>query len=75
MVELDKVLFISNDENMVVGNPTIPGAKVKATSIGESKGDKVIAFKYKSKIRYQRKKGHRQTYTTLSIDEIIRAGA
>jgi large subunit ribosomal protein L21 len=74
-VELEKVLFIGDCENPLVGNPTIEGAKVTATSLGEVKGDKVMVFKYKPKVRYRRKKGHRQIYTKLSIDEIIRSGS
>jgi large subunit ribosomal protein L21 len=57
-----------------VGNPTIEGAKVIATSLGEIKGEKVTAFKYKPKVRYRRKKGHRQIQTRLYIDEIIKSG-
>ena len=73
-VELDKVLFIGDNGNSLIGNPTIKGAKVIATSLGEIKGDKIIVFKYKSKVRYHKKTGHRQIYTTLSIDEITKPG-
>ncbi len=72
VVELDKVLFIGGDEDTLVGNPVIKGAKVVATSLGEAKGEKVIAFKYKAKVRYRRKKGHRQTYTKILVNEIIK---
>jgi large subunit ribosomal protein L21 len=74
MVELERVLFIGDKENTLIGNPTIEGAKVIATSLGETKGDKVIVFKYKPKVRYRRKTGHRQVFTRLSINEIIRPG-
>jgi len=30
-------------------------------------------FKYKPKVRYRRKKGHRQPYTRLTIREIVMA--
>ena len=73
-VELDKVLFIGDNGNTFVGNPMIEGAKVMATSLGEVKGDKVIVFKYKSKVRYRNKRGHRQIYTRLAINEIIKPG-
>jgi large subunit ribosomal protein L21 len=43
-----------------------------ATSLGETKGEKVIVFKYKSKVRYRSKKGHRQTYTKILVNEIIK---
>jgi len=73
-IELDRVLFIGDDGDMLVGNPTISGAKVITTSLGEFKGDKIIVFKYKSKVRYRRKTGHRQIYTRLLISEIIKPG-
>jgi len=71
-VELDKVLFIGEDGNTLVGNPTIKGAKVVATSLGEARGEKGIAFKYKPKVRYRRKKGYRQTYTKILVNEVIK---
>ena len=71
-VELDKVLFIGGDKDTLIGNPIIKGARVVATSLGETKGEKVIVFKYKSKVRYRRKKGHRQTYTKLLVNEIVK---
>lgn len=68
------MLFISDDDNILVGNPTIEGAKVVATSLGEVKGDKITVFKYKSKTRYRKKTGHRQIYTRLSVNEIVKPG-
>ncbi|MBA7486510.1 hypothetical protein ES707_22070 [subsurface metagenome] len=74
-VELDKVLLIANGDNVTVGTPTIDRAKVIATSKGEGKAKKIIVLKYKSKVRYRKKTGHRQLYTRLSIDEIIKPEA
>ena len=54
-----------------MGTPTVDGAKVIATSQGEGKSKKVIVFKYKPKVRYRKKTGHRQLYTRLAIDKII----
>ena len=73
-IELSKVLLIADGKDTVVGNPTIDGAKVVATCLGEGKGNKVIVFKYKPKVRYRRKKGHRQLYARLEIKEIIKPG-
>ena len=70
-VELDRVLLIADDEKVTVGTPIVEGAKVMATSQGEGKGKKVIVFRYKSKVRYRKKTGHRQLYTRLAIDKII----
>jgi large subunit ribosomal protein L21 len=74
-VELDRVLLIAEGDRVTVGTPTVAGAKVVATSQGEGKGKKVIVFKYKSKVRYRKKTGHRQLYTRLVIDKIVEPGA
>jgi len=73
-VELDRVLLIADGDNVSVGKPFIEGAKVLATAQHSGKGDKVIVFKYKPKVRYRRKNGHRQLYTRLSIDSIMAPG-
>lgn len=70
-VELDRVLLIADGDKVTVGMPTVDGAKVVATSQGEGKGKKIIVFKYKPKVRYRKKTGHRQLYTRLVIDKII----
>ncbi len=73
-VELDKVLCLADDAAVTLGTPTVDGAKVIATSQGEEKGGKVVVFRYKPKIRYSKKTGHRQLYTRLVIDRIIGPG-
>lgn len=70
-VELDRVLLIADQEKVQIGRPLVEGAKVVAEALGEERGDKVIVFKYKPKVRYRRKKGHRQLYTRLAIKEIL----
>lgn len=56
---------------VVVGTPTVEGAKVLATSRGDGRTDKTIVFRYKNKARYRKKTGHRQSYTRLAIDKIV----
>lgn len=73
-IELDKVLLIADGERTVVGTPTIEGAKVFATYNEEIKGDKIIVFHYKSKVRHRNKTGHRQIFSKITIDKIIEAG-
>lgn len=70
-IELDQVLLVADGDNVRVGTPTVEGAKVIAEVVGEGKGEKVIVFKYKPKVRYRRMKGHRQPHTRLAIKEII----
>ena len=74
-VDLDKVLLIADGDKVNVGTPTVDGAKVVATSQGEGRTKKVIVFKYKPKVRYHKKTGHRQFYTRLAIDKIVKPGS
>jgi len=70
-IELDRVLLVADGNEVQVGQPTVEGAKVLATVTDHVKGRKIIVFKYKPKERYRRKKGHRQAYSRLTIDEIV----
>ncbi len=70
-VDLDRVLMVAEEGAVKVGQPVVPGAKVRAKVVDHIKGDKVIVFKYKPKVRYRRRLGHRQPYTRLSIEEIV----
>jgi large subunit ribosomal protein L21 len=71
-VTIDRVLLVADDATRTVGTPVVKGAKVTATVVAHSKAKKVLVFKYKSKVHYRRKKGHRQQYTTIRIDKIER---
>ena len=68
-VTFDEVLVVNNG-SVQVGNPTVSGASVSATVIGDVKGKKVIVYKYKRKTGYHNKNGHRQSYTKVKIDKI-----
>lgn len=73
-IELDRVLFIADGDKVTAGKPVIDGARVLATVKQNGRGKKIIVFKYKPKVRYRRKSGHRQLYTSLSIDNILPPG-
>jgi large subunit ribosomal protein L21 len=68
-------MMITDGDNVTVGNPVIEGAKVLATAKQNGRRAKIIVFKYKPKVRYRRKNGHRQHFTSLSIDSILPPGA
>ncbi|MFN8524734.1 MAG: 50S ribosomal protein L21 [Chloroflexota bacterium] len=71
-VELGQVLMVAPDgAPPTFGRPVVAGAKVMAEVVDQIKGDKVIVFKYKPKVRYRRKTGHRQNYTRLRVTEIV----
>jgi large subunit ribosomal protein L21 len=73
-VDLSRVLVIADGEEKIIGTPTIENARVSAVCLNEGKGKKVTVFKYKNKVRYRVKKGHRQPFTRLEIKEIVKPG-
>jgi large subunit ribosomal protein L21 len=70
-IELDEVLLVSGDETVQVGSPLVEGASVRARVVGDVKGEKILVFRYRNKKRFRRRKGHRQQYTRVQIDEIV----
>lgn len=66
-----EVLLVSNDKKMEIGTPYVKGAKIEAKILKQGRGKKVIVFKYHSKTRYRKKKGHRQFFTEVEITKII----
>ncbi len=69
-VKFDRVLLIEEKGDVKVGAPVIDGAKVEATVNGEVKGDKVLVFKKKRRKGYQKMNGHRQIFTSITINKI-----
>jgi len=69
-VDMERVLLVADDEDIKVGTPLVEGVKVLATVHSQVKAKKVVVFKYKPRIRYRVKTGHRQKYTRLMIEAI-----
>ena len=69
-VELDKVLAVSDGKELKIGMPYVQGAKVVLTVIGHKRGKKVINFKKKRRKGYERKVGHRQELTVVTVKAI-----
>jgi len=69
----DKVVLVSEDGKVQVGNPYVKGVKVEGKVISHGKGKKIIVFKMKPKKNYRRKQGHRQPYTKIEITKILTA--
>jgi large subunit ribosomal protein L21 len=68
---LGRVLLVGGDGATTVGTPLVEGAVVQAEVLEHGKDDKVVVFRYKSKVRYRRKTGHRQRLTWLRITNIV----
>ncbi|MFA6428144.1 MAG: 50S ribosomal protein L21 [Candidatus Buchananbacteria bacterium] len=62
-------LLIGEGDNLELGKPIL-ATKIKATIIEQQKADKVVIIKYKPKVRYRKKQGHRQRQTQIKIGKI-----
>ena len=69
-VKFDRVLLTEEKGDIKVGAPVIDGAVVEATVNGEVKGDKILVFKKKRRKGYQKMNGHRQMFTSITINKI-----
>ena len=69
-VTFDKVVLLSDDGKIQVGNPYVKGIKVEGKVVSHGKAKKILVFKYKAKKNYRRTQGHRQPYTKVEITGI-----
>lgn len=66
----DKVLLVSDDKKVSIGEEYVKGAKVEATVISHGKDKKILVYKYKAKKNERKTQGHRQPYTKIQIEKI-----
>jgi len=69
-VSFDNVLLVSDGENTSIGKPLFKGATVTGKLLKQARTRKIIVFKFHSKSRYRKKKGHRQPFTEVEITKI-----
>lgn len=69
-VTFDEVLLVGEEGKVRVGRPTIEGASVTGEVLGEVKGEKVVAFRFKRRKNVRVKRGHRYKYTRVRITSI-----
>jgi len=74
-IELDKVLFVSDDEKIKVGSPYLDKAKVIGrfkTNAAEAlvKGPKLYPTHFRRRKNSSRRIGHRQKYLQVMIEAI-----
>ena len=69
-VTFDKVMLVSDNGKVQVGNPYVKGVKVEGKVVSHGKAKKIIVFKMKPKKNERKKQGHRQPYTKVEITSI-----
>lgn len=73
-VEFDRVLLISHDDGIEVGNPIVEGARVSGRVISQARDPKVRVVKFKRRKNYLRNRGHKQLATVVQISSITTQG-
>ena len=71
-VVFDQVLLVSSGDggSVSVGKPTVAGAKVTGEIVEQTRGEKLVVFKFRRRKNYVRRNGHRQDVTVVKVNEI-----
>jgi len=69
-IDIDKVLLVSDDQRVEIGQPYVKGAKVKAVVLKQTLGPKTTAYKHRRRKNSHWEKGHRAQLTELKIKSI-----
>jgi large subunit ribosomal protein L21 len=71
-ITFDQILLLDQDGNITIGEPTVAGATISGKVLAHVKGDKVLVFKKKRRKGYKKLQGHRQDYTKILIEDILK---
>lgn len=69
-VVLSDVLFVSTDNGLLIGAPSVEGATVTGKVVRHGLTKKIVARTYKPKKNESRRYGHRQNFTQVLIQKI-----
>ena len=69
-VTFDKVLFVSQGQDVNVGTPYLDNAKVDAKVVEQTRGKKIRIIKFKRRKHHMRRAGHRQYLTDIEVTAI-----
>ncbi|HVS70984.1 MAG TPA: 50S ribosomal protein L21 [Phycisphaerae bacterium] len=69
-ITFDKVLLVSGEGGVKIGQPTVAGATVTAKVLGEVKDDKIFVERFTRRKGFHRRVGHRQRYLAVQVEAI-----
>jgi large subunit ribosomal protein L21 len=69
-LKFDQVLMLGSDNNQNIGTPMVAGASVEAVIKEQTRGEKILVFKYRRRKNSKKMQGHRQQYTVVEINSI-----
>lgn len=70
-VAFDQVLLLGGGDSVSIGAPTLEGAKVTGEIVGQGRAKKLVVYKFKRRKDYRRRNGHRQSFTSVRIDQVV----
>jgi large subunit ribosomal protein L21 len=70
-IQFSEVLLVGEGDAVRVGAPTVDGASVTAKVLGQVRGPKEVAFKFKRRKGYHKTKGYRRALTKVEITSIV----
>jgi large subunit ribosomal protein L21 len=70
-IEITDVLLVSDEDKQQVGTPLVPKARVRGKVLRHGKTAKTLVYTYKRRKGFEKRRGHRQDYSEVRIDEII----
>ena len=69
-IEFTEVLLTADDAAVRVGTPLVDGARVRAEIVAQGRARKILVYKKKRRKNYRRRRGHRQSITTVRVTEV-----
>ncbi len=69
-ITFDKVLFVSGESGVKIGQPLVAGATVTAKILGQIKDDKIWVERFTRRKGFHRRVGHRQKYIAVQVESI-----
>jgi len=69
-IDFDRVLLVSDGQDIKIGEPELKGAKVTAEVVAHGRHKKVSIIKFKRRKHHMKRMGHRQWFTEVKITGI-----
>jgi len=70
-IEFTEVLLTGGADAVRIGTPLVAGVVVRAEIIAQGRGRKILVYKKKRRKNYRRRRGHRQSITSVRVTEIV----
>jgi large subunit ribosomal protein L21 len=70
VIEINKVMMVSNGQEIKIGSPSIPSCKVRAEVLNHGRDKKIKIIKFRRRKHSRKQQGHRQWFTEVKITSI-----